>query len=107
VEYVGLTDLMMLARSQLTKNPLQIPDFVLYSLPTGLWSFSFIYCVTLIWSGALRQGLVYFGVAISMIFGAEFLQLLYLEGVFDPMDMWANLIGVMAGFGAALIVRVR
>jgi glycopeptide antibiotics resistance protein len=107
VEYVGLMDLMMSARSQLTKDSAKIPDFLLYSLPTGLWSFSFIYCVTVIWSGAIRRGLVYFGIAISMIFGAEFFQLLYLEGVFDPMDLWANLVGVMAGFGAALIVRVR
>lgn len=106
-DYVGLTGLIVSARSQLARNPVQIPDFLVYSLPTGLWSFSFIYCVTVIWSGSLRQGRIYFGIAISMIFGAELLQLLYLDGVFDPMDMWANSLGVVAGFGAARIVGVR
>ena len=77
--------------------PYQAPTTLLYSIPTGLWAYSFIVIVLTI-SPKLDY---FFYAAISVIFLPELLQhnsINLIPGTFDYRDLIANLTGVMMAF---------
>jgi hypothetical protein len=72
-------------------NGLQLPDWVLYQLPDGLWLFSFVILL-----GAICKT-YHFNIYISsfaffLAITLEFLQKKYLPGIFDRADIIAYII---------------
>jgi hypothetical protein len=72
---------------------LQVPDFVIYSLPSGLWIFS----ITLLARKLSLQvshwkiNLTY--LPIGFVVGLEMMQLFHLtDGTFDPMDILVSVV---------------
>jgi hypothetical protein len=68
------------------------PDFFIYNLPYGLWSFSFSTLLILIWKFKLEKGLfLYLIISFSLVIVPELLQ--YFEkipGTFDLIDVLTN-----------------
>ena len=68
------------------------PDFFIYNLPYGLWSFSFSSLLILIWKFKLEKGLfLYLIISFSLVIVPELLQ--YFEkipGTFDLIDVLTN-----------------
>lgn len=78
------------------------PDWMVYSLPQGLWVFSYTLIIGIIWNGApkLLQW-IWMSTAIILAIGWETLQYLnVLSGSFCWMDLSLGL----AGFGLAMLL---
>jgi hypothetical protein len=74
--------------------------FVLYSLPTALWAFSFLFCIVTIWRHHLESFGAIFVVllTISVVLGMELAQAANLIcGSFDAADLCANVMGLGIG----------
>jgi hypothetical protein len=74
--------------------------FVLYSLPSGLWAFSFIYSITVVWRSTLKSlGAIATILSVMVVVeGTELAQGLGLiSGKFDRLDLIANLVGLVVG----------
>ncbi len=67
-----------------------VPSWVVYSLPDGLWMFSFILLMMTIWDFDLnRHSIFWIAVAIAIGFLIEITQMyFYVLGRFDWMDMF-------------------
>jgi hypothetical protein len=76
-----------------------LPEWMVYSLPQGLWSFRFLLMIGCVWkhdSGLFRS------YAVPLIFGvigSELLQLGPLQGTFDWFDLTANTLGIISAWG--------
>ena len=80
-------------------NP-YVSGFTLYSLPTALWAFSFIFCVVTIWRVQLKSFGAIFVIllTVSVVLGAELAQAIgLLSGRFDNSDLFANVVGLIFG----------
>jgi hypothetical protein len=68
------------------------PYFILYSLPDGLWVYSFSYCCFLIWNNKLSSYQAFFWIFLPFCIGigSEFLQLFnIIQGTFSISDIIA------------------
>jgi hypothetical protein len=100
VEAVGGGSVIEAAR-QITRplNP-YVSGFTLYSLPTGLWAFSFIFCVVTIWRVQLKSFGAIFIIMLTVIvvLGAELAQAFGIfSGRFDAADLFGNVVGLIFG----------
>ena len=75
------------------------PAFVLYSMPTGLWAFSFILMISAIWPNQSRDFNMYFYPIFVSVISIEFLQKSMVPGTFDINDVAANLGGFVFAMG--------
>ena len=101
----GLDNWLHFARnSSLSLTPL-LPDWIVYSLPNGLWAFAYALLITAIWSGG-KSWLKYFWMASIpiLVLGYEILQYPGLmPGTFCIKDIALGIAGLTIG----IIVGIR
>ena len=76
-----------------------LPDWLIYSLPNGLWAFAYALLITRIWNNSL-SGFKYFWMASipGLVLGYEILQYSgIIHGTFCYSDLFAGLLGLSAG----------
>jgi hypothetical protein len=100
VEILDLSSVMQEAR--LIARPFNpyFQGFVLYSAPAGLWAFSFIYSITVVWRGALKSvgAVAAISLVVLLVEGMEAAQAFGLiAGRFDLLDLTANSFGLLTG----------
>ena len=78
---------------------INLPEFILYNLPDGLWAYSLVYSI--IWVNQNANDFLFkilLGIAIAIVFASEFLQLTgTIAGTFDIMDLAFLSIGIFLG----------
>lgn len=93
-----------LVESNLRKNSILIaqyfPDWFLYSLPDGLWIFSYVCLMFCIWRKSIsKQNIFWISIVPLTAVGSEFLQIFGLvQGTFDMVDVLCYLIGFILPF---------
>jgi hypothetical protein len=92
---IGVRPVLSSLRSFLqTELPIKNED-MLYSVPTGLWAFSLLSFVLIVWSG--RTSIIkYLSIftAVVVVEGSEIGQLAFLPGTFDMNDLACNSAGL-------------
>lgn len=90
--------------SDLRKNSILIaqyfPDWFLYSLPDGLWIFSYVCLMLSIWKKSIsQQNIFWISIVPLVAVGSEILQFFGLvQGTFDMVDVLCYLTGFMLPF---------
>lgn len=84
---------------------LVLPDWFLYSLPNGLWAFSYTLLTTTIWAQHQSPIKYFWYTSIPvLVFGFEFLQYFGLiRGTFSIPDLVAGLSGILAAITIKLL----
>lgn len=80
--------------------PFHPSDWMIFSLPDGLWAFAYTLSICVIWSGS-RSWLKYFWLTSApiLVFGAEIVQYFKLiPGTFCFLDLVLGSAGLAAGF---------
>lgn len=95
VETLGLYNGLINIRAGLQGLKGNIPEYVIYSLPTGLWAYSFMMDMFFVW-GYTRQGIIWYSAIAIIIIGSELLQKFnIMPGNFDVKDLITNLAFIM------------
>lgn len=90
--------------SNLRKNSIVIaqyfPDWFLYSLPDGLWIFSYVCLMLCVWRKSIsKQNIFWISIVPLVAVGSELLQFFGLvQGTFDLVDVLCYLIGFILPF---------
>ena len=102
IDYIGFTELIDNLRLKTLPYKDGVPDWVLYSLPDGLWLFSFSSAVMVIWEGEItRYSLILLLSMLILVISLEVLQCYnIIDGTFDIIDI------IFFIFGAVLPVWV-
>lgn len=89
VEFLGLKELIEIFREFAFPLNSNFPDWIIYSLPNGLWLYSLIISILTIWRYKINQNsIVWIFLAFLVGIGAEFGQLLgIIQGTFDINDL--------------------
>lgn len=86
------------------------PQWIIYSLPDGLWAFSYTFIIIRIWSG-INSKIKFFWIATIPLFiiGLEVLQLTNLvRGTFSIPDLIVSVFGILFGiFTASKITKTE
>ena len=78
--------------------PYTLPQWVVYSLPDGLWLCSYVLFVSVIWNFDLKQGWPYIFSLPAIAIGSELLQAFdWMRGTFDWIDMICYIFGLLSG----------
>ncbi len=100
VETFGLHSLVLKIRALLVNGYNYLPAWFVYSLPNGLWAYSFMFFISFIWrdaKGLYKVFFIFLVVALSV--GYELSQLLSLvPGTFCLTDMFFYTYGLFAGY---------
>jgi hypothetical protein len=99
INAVGLANWLNSARNQSQYLNLYFPDWILFSLPDGLWAFAYSLIITGIWSGS-RSVLKYFWMSSIpvLIIGFEVLQYTsFIKGTFCFQDIVFGMAGIITG----------
>lgn len=77
-----------------------LPAWIIYSLPNGLWAFSFMFCISFIWgSNRCIEKLAFLLLVILLSVGSEMAQLfIIIPGTFCYSDVLFNSVGVISGY---------
>lgn len=91
VNHIGLNDAISSFRQECSVYKLEIPNWVVYSLPDGLWTYSFTSSICLIWEKKNKIYWMFFPFIIGV--GLEVLQFFNIvSGTFDIVDLAVSLI---------------
>jgi hypothetical protein len=88
INSVGLAGLLTFVRSNLFVYQNLLPSWIVNSLPGGLWAYSFIYTINLVWKE--KQGGYWLWILLSsiIIYLSEVLQYYkVVHGTFDVQDL--------------------
>ena len=99
VEALGLYSLILKARAFLDIS-YYMPEWFVYSLPNGLWAYSFMFFMSFIW-GDVKSFIKTFFIVLVVVLsvGSELSQLLSLvPGTFCLTDVFFYTFGLFAGF---------
>ena len=100
LELIGLKQLLQVIRSSTLPLHTNLPQWFVYSLPNGLWTFAYALIMTRIWWG--RKTVVsYFWLGTIPLLGAGYESLQYLgliPGTFCPYDLLLGFLGASLGF---------
>jgi hypothetical protein len=96
---VGLYGYVMIVRTHLDIAQ-YLPSWAIYSLPNGLWAFSFMVLISIIWGNAKStEKTTFITLVIILSVGSEIGQLNSLiPGTFCLVDVTFNTIGVLSGY---------
>jgi len=105
-EYLNLSDEINTIKS--LKNILSLPDWFIYSLPDGLWVFSYTALSLEIWRSPITQRSFFWIFSIPIVaVMSEFLQLFkIIPGTFDLIDTAFYLIGITLPFIKFLNINI-
>ena len=91
----GLLDYL----AELQQNPARVSFWVLYNLPDGVWLFAYSILIGCIWNFKVRDCWMFILVMPFICIPHEFLQGLgVMHGTYDPNDVLAYLLAIVAGF---------
>ncbi len=95
IEAVGLLNVVESIRDS---RSFSLPDWVVYSLPDGLWVYSYVVFMGWVWNFNFTKGLIFI-LAVPIIgIISEIAQLLgWLPGIFDWKDLTAYFLGTAVG----------
>ena len=96
---LGLENWFNAIRTQTLSQGLRVPEWMVYSLPNGLWAFGYALLITSIWSGN-KSWLKYFWMASIpvLVIGFEVLQYTgTISGTFCIQDIALGLSGLVLG----------
>lgn len=99
IDALGLSSWLNISRqNSLSLSPF-IPDWIIFSLPNGLWAFAYSLIISGIWSGSQSVLKYFWMVSIPvLVLGFEFLQLAgIITGTFCFQDIAFGLAGIFAG----------
>ena len=87
----------------------QLPEWVVFSLPDGLWLLSFLLFVRVVWADASKRAMwVWSGVGMTISFGHELAQALgVVPGTFDWVDLLAYLVASAVALGPRWAEHLR
>lgn len=95
VNAIGMYELINLLRAYINAYEVLIPNWFIYSLPDGLWIFSFTSALIIVNGCKWNEYKVWLLLPIG--FGIEFLQLLGIfKGTFDVNDLFFYFIGIVS-----------
>lgn len=99
IRNAGFGDLLESARNHGATGSHLLPDWIVFSLPSGLWAFAYTVIIATIWSGnRSRIRFVWWATIPLLVFGYEFLQhLAILPGTFSPVDLAMGMAGILLG----------
>lgn len=97
---LGLTETINTVRNMTLDYSNQLPNWVKFSLPDGLWIFSYVCLLLLIWSDSeIKKSLPWILVIPIVAILSEFGQLPNIvPGTFDPVDLVFYLTGTILPF---------
>ncbi len=102
LEAVGLRDPVKNIRMYMHPLHTRIPEWIIYSLPNGLWAFSYALIITHLWrdnNSVVKY--MWFGSIPMLAIGYELLQYAgVLQGVFCYQDLFLSFAGI--GMGAII-----
>ena len=102
----GIDNWLDIARERTLFIGSLLPQWMVYSLPNGLWAFAYTIIVLSIWNGS-RSPLKYFWFLTIpvLIFGFEILQFTGdFPGTFCLQDITSGILGIIVGF---IIVKIK
>lgn len=103
---LGIDDLVSSLRD-LGASFLPLPDWLLYSLPDGLWTLSYVLVMSALWDFDFHSHWKMFGLIPFIAISSEFLQLLGLiHGSFDWMDLFAYCFATIIGLIYCKIINI-
>ena len=96
---VGTEDLLYAAREKSLSIYSFLPDWIVYSLPNGLWAFAYTIIVLRIWKGSNSIVKYFWFLSIPvLVFGFELLQLTgNVQGTYCWSDMLWGALGIILG----------
>lgn len=75
-----------------------LPQWIVYSLPDGLWLCSYVLIVSVIWDFELRQGYPYIFSLPFVAIVSELAQAIgWMRGTFDWLDLLCYVLGLLLG----------
>jgi hypothetical protein len=99
IEALGLRNLMNAARNASITQELNVPQWIIYSLPNGLWAFAYALIITRIWRTSKSWlKLFWIGTIPVLVLGFEILQ--YngtISGTFCIQDIVFGIVGLYTG----------
>lgn len=104
LDFIGINILDSNIRKSALAVSDNIPDWVLLSLPDGLWLFSYVCLMLYIWKNSITvQNLFWIGIIPAIAIASEVAQCFgVLQGTFDPMDL---LLYILGGISPLLIFK--
>lgn len=91
----GLLDYL----EDLQRNPNNVPTWMLYNLPDGVWLFAYSILIGCIWNFKIRDCWMFILVMPFICIPHEFMQGLgIMHGTYDPWDVLAYILAIMTGF---------
>jgi hypothetical protein len=99
IKFVGLEDFIFNTREKTLLFGQFLPEWFIYSLPNGLWAFSYSFIITVVWWKS-KSRLKFFWIASIpiLVFGFELFQYLeILMGTFCIGDIVFGVLGILAG----------
>ncbi len=97
---IGVNDFVLELRQYFKEYKYLIPNWVLFSLPDGLWIFSYVCLILWIWKGEVDFKNIFWIIIIPLVaIFSEVAQLLNIvSGTFDLSDLFFYLLGVLLPF---------
>lgn len=105
---IGLGDWVISTRQKSLSFSNTFPEWVVFSLPNGLWAFAYSLFITGFWWRS-KSRLKYFWMTTIpvLVLGFEFLQLLKItSGTFCTQDIFFGLLGITIGFIAGINISL-
>jgi len=99
-EIIGLSNIANELRNYTAEYLDEIPNWILFSLPDGLWVFSYVSLLLLVWQNSLSENSLFWILIIPFLaLGSEGGQLIgVIPGTFDGYDLLFYSIGMIAPF---------
>lgn len=83
-----------------------LPEWVEYSLPDGLWVYSYTLCIGCIWNFNIKKCWPYLAVLFAVVLTDEFLQKYHLvPGTYDFFDLLSYSTGAIMGVMHLIVVN--
>jgi len=99
ISAAGLDSWFSVARQRSLSLNLHLPEWIVFSLPNGLWAFAYSLLITGIWAGSKSWLLIFWMASIPvLVLGFELLQLTgTLPGIFCIHDIAFGIAGLIIG----------
>ena len=86
------------------KSATSLPEWIAYNAPDGLWLFSFLSALKIIWGKLLREKYLWISIIVIGSVGTELLQ--YFHIIAGTFDWWDIVSYILATFASLFIFRI-
>ncbi|WP_291151809.1 hypothetical protein [Flavobacterium sp. UBA7680] len=100
INTIGFLEELLKIRQTLTPVKVIIPEWVLFALPDGLWMFSYMSLILLVWKNNIsRESVIWIFIIPFVSLLSEVLQAIkVIPGTFDKIDLVMYLLGTSLPF---------